>query len=353
MDQAKFKDIISNRHKGIVASVMRLLFRICSTFYSLIICLRNSLYNKGALKAHSVPKPVISIGNITAGGTGKTPLVIWLAKHLSDKYKPAVLTRGYKSQQTLLDEISMITDSCGAAIIVNSDRVAGANEAITSGADVLIMDDGFQHRRLARDIDIVTIDATHPFGYGKVLPAGLLREPLSFLKRAHAVIITRIDQASKHQLKELELKLIEINPSLVLARAVHKPITFIDANTMQIPIEQMQNKKAFAFCAIGNPGSFIETLKSLDIEITDSVFFDDHHHYSKTDFDSIVKLAQSSNADLILTTEKDYSKIQHGWITKNNINFAHLKVEIELITGCERITQLIDKALECKISTSA
>ena len=228
------RKLISGQHTGPGAGLLRLLLRMISVGYSFVVRLRNVLYSKGWLKVHHVDATVICVGNITTGGTGKTPLVIWVYNQIISHVRSqisdsryAILTRGYKATkdsgpktQDYSDEIAILAKSCPEAkVIVNPDRVTGATKAINEfGAKVLIMDDGFQHRRLARDIDIVTIDATQPFGYGKMLPAGLLREPVTALKRADVVVITRCDQIGETELDELEKRLQEIHPNIVDAR---------------------------------------------------------------------------------------------------------------------------------------
>jgi tetraacyldisaccharide 4'-kinase len=298
--------------------------------------------------------PVISVGNITIGGTGKTPLVACLVKYIASKKTCAILTRGYKAARNCVDEPAFLAQSAGnTPVVINPNRIAGAADAIRNGAEVLILDDAFQHRKLARDLDIVTIDATCPFGYGKVLPAGLLREPLSNLKRADAVIITRADQVQKNSLEEIQKTIKAINPSVVIATAIHKPLCIRDSNGRESPPAQLKDKKVFTFCGIGNPDAFSTTVKSIGAVITGSMIFDDHYHYSKSDIDRITANAGASNADLILTTEKDFSKIDTAWLTETAVQFAYLAVEIELLAGAERITELIDKAIAGKISTSA
>jgi tetraacyldisaccharide 4'-kinase len=194
---------------------------IAARGYSLVVRLRNFLYSKRRLKIHTADVPVISVGNITTGGTGKTPLVIWLCNTIYQKSKiknqkcgVAILTRGYKTRGTrdegpfdfaqgrrgTTDELAILAESCPQAkVIVNPDRAAAARRAVGFCAKVLVMDDGFQHRRLRRDLDIVTIDATCPFGYGRLLPAGLLREPVASLRRADAAVVTRCDQNSESE----------------------------------------------------------------------------------------------------------------------------------------------------------
>jgi tetraacyldisaccharide 4'-kinase len=353
LKQADLRDIISGQYQGAYAAFVRLVFRPLSGLYRLAVQTRNRLYDVGLFKTHSVAVPVISVGNITAGGTGKTPFVAWLAKYISSKKNCAILTRGYKAAPDSVDEPALLAQSAGnTPVVVNPNRVAGAGDAINNGAEVLVLDDGFQHRRLARDIDIVTIDATCPFGYNQILPAGLLREPVGSLKRADAVIITRADQVEKIKIDEIEKTVKAINPSLVIATAIHKPLCIRDSQAVESQPARLKDKKVFAFCGIGNPDAFIDTLKSLGAIITGSMIFDDHYHYSKSDIDRIVANAETLNTDLVLTTEKDFGKIDAAWLTQTPAKFAYIAVEIELLAGAERITELIEKAIAGKITTS-
>ena len=215
MNQEAFRKLVSGESSGLCAILLRFILGIAAHVYRVITWVRNFLYSKGWLKIHRADVPVISIGNITTGGTGKTPLVIRLCNFLRNSgSKCAILTRGYKADENYGDEPAVLAESCpGIQVVVNPDRVAGAAEAISKfGAKVLVMDDGFQHRRLVRELDIVAIDSTVPFGYGKLLPAGLLREPVDSLKRADAAVITRCDQVDEAELIQLEGKLKKVNP---------------------------------------------------------------------------------------------------------------------------------------------
>jgi tetraacyldisaccharide 4'-kinase len=209
LNQQCFHKLISGQPQCFGAVVLRIFLGGAAKLYAAVISLRNFAYSKGWLKIYKANVPVISIGNITTGGTGKTPLVIWLCNHLTKNYNCTILTRGYKATQNYSDESVILTETCpNAKVIVNPNRVVAARQAVDKfGANVLIMDDGFQHRCLARNLDIITIDATCPFGYGKMLPAGLLREPAAALKRADAAVITRCNQTSENELAELEKKL--------------------------------------------------------------------------------------------------------------------------------------------------
>lgn len=369
--EQSYRGLISGQKAGMGAGLLRLLLGFAACPYSSVVGLRNLLYSKGWLKAHRVDAAVISIGNITTGGTGKTPLVVWLYNLITQKsrlkaqnYDCAILTRGYKTTQNskletqnYMDEPAVLADSCpDAKVIVNPDRVAGAAEAIIKfDAKVLIMDDGFQHRRLARDLDIVTIDATEPFGYGKMLPAGLLREPVASLKRTGAVVITRCDQITEPELVELEENLRAVNSGMTIARSMHAPVYAKSADNKEIGIEQLNGKKIFAFCGIGNPDAFLDTIKAMRCELVGSKLYDDHYHYAEDCLADISEQAQRLGADLILTTQKDWTKVVSDFRSqildsKSSPPFAYLAIEIKFLAGEDKLTALIKETLAGRMS---
>jgi len=339
----------------LTAALLRLFLRLISCFYLVVILLRNLLYDKGWLKTYTPNTNVISVGNITAGGTGKTPLVIWLCRFFRQKnIRCAILTRGYKTKEgRLSDEPAILAERCPqAGVVVNPDRAAGAAEAVERlGADVLIMDDGFQHRRLNRNLDIVAIDATLPFGYKKMLPAGLLREPVTALKRADAVVITRCDQISGSELNKLEEKLQLINPDMVITRAIHAAVCAKSTNNREISLVELRNKKVYSFCGIGNPDAFVNTIKGLGTNLVGSKVYNDHHNYRDSDTADIYEEATYLGTDLVLTTEKDWKKIAVLPLIEINIPFAYLAVELKFLAGEDRLTGLIEDALGGKITT--
>jgi tetraacyldisaccharide 4'-kinase len=394
--EQSYRRLISGQSSGFGASILRFLLGIAAIGYSLVVRLRNFLYSKGLLKVHHVDSAVLCVGNITVGGTGKTPLVVWLCNLITQNPKLktqncrcAILTRGYKARaqenKNFKDEIAILADSCPEAeVIVNPDRVAGAAEATDKyAAEVLIMDDGFQHRRLARDLDIVAIDVTQPFGYGKMLPAGLLREPVSSLKRAGAVVITRCDQVTEAQLNELEQKLQATNPDIVIAKSIHAAVSVKYPEPSVIPakagiqkdnkkmdsclrracpvldtgndnIDQLKGKKVFAFCGIGNPDAFLNTIKNLGAELAGSKIYDDHYHYTDACLADISERAGELGADLILTTQKDWTKVISNSKfpiskSKSPPPFAYLAIEIKFLSGEDKLTALIKDTLAGKI----
>ena len=396
MNQHTYRKLISGQNAGAVAWLLRRLLRMASVGYAIGVGVRNFLYSRRWLKVHRVDAAVISIGNITAGGTGKTPLVVWVYKQIVSNFRYqisdarsqiadfecAILTRGYKAAkkprvetQEYGDEVPILTEGCPQAkVIVNPDRVAGAAEAIGRyGAKVLIMDDGFQHRRLARDLDIVAVDATQPFGYGKLLPAGLLREPVSSLRRAQAVVITRCNQVADAEVGELEEKLRTINPQMLIARSIHSPVCVEYPEVSVIPanagiqkdsekmdsclrrhdsIEQLRGKKVFAFCGIGNPDAFLGTIKALGCKLAGSRVYDDHYDYTQRSLADIYEQAEDLGANLILTTQKDWTRIARLAGGRPDVPLAYLAVEIKFLAGQDRLTSLIEKTLAGKISPS-
>lgn len=362
MNHDDFKKMISGQNTGLGAVLSRFFLRVASGGYSIVIALRNYLYSKEWLKIKKADAMVISVGNITTGGTGKTPLVIWLCKNLQQEKIPcAILTRGYKTQtkgqgtrddrrETKIDEPAILSEMCPQAqVIINPDRAAGAKEAVNRfGAKLLIMDDGFQHRRLARDIDIITIDATRPFGYDRLLPAGLLREPANSLKRADAVIVTRSNQVSESRLNKIEAKIQKVKQDMIIARAVHSPVCAKTTDGKEISIERLKGKKIFAFCGIGNPDAFINTIGELGAKIVGSKIYDDHYQYADKDIANICGEATNLKADLILTTQKDFSRLPIEKL-RTDIPFVYLAIELKIISGEDAITRLIKNVLAGKM----
>lgn len=379
LSQEIYHRLISGRSTGLGPMLLRFFLSIAAWVYSVIIRLRNFLYSRGWLKTYRVNAVIFSIGNITVGGTGKTPLVIWLYGYINHKSKiknqncgVSILTRGYKTRRAScvmrcakderntqyairganIDEPAILAQSCPQArVIVNPDRVVGAAEAFDKfGAKILIMDDGFQHRRLARDLDIVTIDAMRPFGYGKLFPAGLLREPVASLKRADAAIITRCDQVLESELNQIENALQAINSDMIIARSMHSPICAKTIGDKEIGLEGLRDKKIFAFCGIGNPDGFLKTIKKFNSNLVGSKIYNDHYRYTEKDISVICEKAKKLKADLILTTQKDWNRLPiENRKSKIDIPFAYLAIELKFVSGEDKITQLIESALAGKI----
>lgn len=297
-----------------MASMLRGILSAVEPCYIYIVSKRNRRFDAGK-GVRKLPRPVISIGNITAGGTGKTPVVRWLCEQLRAAGRhPAVLMRGYKSKYGVSDEQQMLAQALHSpndspiVVHVNPDRFAGGMEVLREHpeVDLFVLDDGFQHRKLHRDFDLVLINATEPFGFGHVHPRGLLREPLTELRRADAVLITRSDEVDPAKLVDIEREIARHCPGKPMVHASHAPVKLLDGQSTRA-IEELAGKRVFAFCGIGDPDSFFRAIKKRAGQVTRTRAFPDHHAYSEVDLVEIESAV--SGAEVLVTTEKDWAKL--------------------------------------------
>ena len=305
------QDVMSGEARGAGPAMLRFLLASAEPGYAGIMRVRNACYDAGWFGAHRLDRPVVSVGNITAGGTGKTPVVAWLVKRLMEVGRhPAVLMRGYKSIDGVSDEQALLAEAAATVVHAEGDRVAGGRKVIAEHpeVDVLVMDDGFQHRRLARDFDLVLLDATNPFGWNHVHPRGLLREPMRGLGRADAFLITRVDQASDAQRTALEQTIRRFNAVAPIFAARHAHLGFRAAD--DLPLSARGGRRFFAVAGIGNPRSLDVQLRQLPGEYAGHCWVGDHHAYTPGDLDEIRRQALAVNADTLLVTEKDWVKIR-------------------------------------------
>lgn len=304
---------MSGERRGPAAAAARAALTGASAVYSRIVAMRNARYDRDAHRAVGVGRPVISVGNITTGGVGKTPLIIWLAEQLlAMGRRPAVVSRGYKAKAgEPNDEMLMVSRRVPEAVCVaNPYRVAAAAFAVEEqNANVVLLDDGFQHRALARDLDIVLIDATAPFGYGRVLPRGLLREPLEGLARAHLLVITRCDAVTDGALAVIENTLRRYAPGAPILRCAHAVSGLTDLEGRPSDTDVASHASAVCFGAIGNPGAFAHTCEQLGFALAGRVWWPDHHDYTPADAQEVMSRARRVDADVLLTTEKDAVKL--------------------------------------------
>jgi tetraacyldisaccharide 4'-kinase len=335
-------DGIINRY-----SVFKIIASALSWPYCLIINFRNRLYDKKIIASVKLPCPVISIGNITVGGTGKTPCVIMMARMLqSHGFKPAILSRGYggnssKSVNIVSDGKNILLDSKTAGdepflmaqslknipIIVGSQRIKTGLVAINQfGANVLICDDALQHRKIFRDINLVLLDSQNPLSNGHVLPRGKLREPIAGLKRASAFLLTRTDETA--QADNINNKWAQMG-NIPIFTSIHKLQDVIKGDHReQWPISKLSGKKVYAFCGIAKPDSFQKSLLAARAQILSWDTFPDHHNYSRNELETIKNKFNNHKADIIITTQKDGMRLQNFPEFLNMIYLLRIEMEI-------------------------
>lgn len=331
------RQIMSGGRRGVAASLLRGALAAAEGPYAGVMRLRRWMYRHALLPSRQANVPVICIGNITTGGTGKTPMVAWVVARLKEAgRKPAILTRGYRPAGGKSDEAELLKRLCDTLVVVSADRQAGADQAVAAGADVLVMDDGFQHRRLRRDMDVVLIDATNPFGYGHCLPRGLLRECPSALRDAHAIVITRSDAAAKDELDALRQQISPLAPGGSIHLAVHRPTELISPDGGRLPLRALAGKKALAFCGLGNPEAFFATIRRLGVELAAWRALDDHAQYDSATADALCDQARAAGAQVLLTTQKDAVKAPAAGFS---LPMWQLVVEIEITEGGQELIQ--------------
>lgn len=320
---------------------------LCTLPVEAVARVRNIFYDHGILPTLKPPVPVISFGNLTAGGTGKTPAVIWCAGYLAERgLRPGVASRGYnpdaKSAGEPNDEAAVIAEALpDVPHVWNADRPAAVVSLVNDhGCNCVLLDDGFQHRRLHRVLDVLLVDAVNPFGHGYMLPRGYLREPVSSLRRATVVIITRSNLVSREQMESIRRRIWDIEEGVKLVEAVHRPTALVTADGEELDPEELQDKRVFAFCGIGNPYSFVVTLSNLGADVVGVKSFGDHHAYTDKDLDGVFKEAASRNAELVVTTQKD--RVKCGRREGSQVPLAELRVEFEIIRGRATIENVLD-----------
>ena len=329
-----------------------------SWIYKNVTTARNLLFDRGVLKSARLGAPVISVGNITVGGTGKTPLVALIAEMLSDQgLRVCVLTRGYgrrdPGKRVLVSDgspgaLPVSADEAGdepaelarklagkAVIVADADRNGAGQWALEAfGIDVFVLDDGFQHRQLQRDLDIVCIDATNPFGNFKTLPFGILRERAASLGRADLIVITRANLVSDDAVSTVKARVNELAPDTPVLVSRNE---FGGLKPLHLPSEP--DKPAFAFCALGNPGNFFDQLTAEKFDIRGTRRFPDHHRYTQNDADDLFSAATASGAEILITTAKDAVKLESltlslpCLVAENTLSFNDGNRLREMISG--------------------
>lgn len=343
MNEKTFHEIVSGRRRGPLASIARGLLWLAQGPYAVAVATRNRRFDRKRDAVTRVEVPVISVGNLTVGGTGKTPMVKWIATQLREHgVRVAILSRGYGAEEGAKNDEAIELEQALPDVphLQAPDRVASARVAIDElASQVLLLDDGFQHRRLGRDLDIVLLDATEPFGHGHLLPRGLLREPIASLARADVVCLTRANMASAKSRANFRQQVSEHATEAIWCEASHQPKRLLSTTGQEQPIASLAGKRVAAFCGIGNPDAFHRTLESLGIEIAAWRVFPDHHPYQRGDIAQLE--SDAKDVDLVLCTHKDLAKVQTARLGKTPL--WAIEVEIQLTVGEESLKARLEE----------
>ncbi len=343
----------------------RLLLDGLSLAYSGAISARRRLYEAGVFPSRRLPARVVCFGNISAGGTGKTSTVVAVAQELARAgRKPAILIRGYRrasrsSTPVVLakgrpftlaesgDEALMLyrmLEDEGVPVVVSPDRCASGRVATGElGADILLMDDGFQHFALKRDADVVLVNATAPFTSDHVLPRGNLREPASGLSRASAVVISHCELAQQSDIDRLRGEINRINPGAVIVESMHTPESFLDpATSRPVDLSALKGRPAVALSGIGDPSSFEGALRRMKVDLKQIWRYPDHHDFTAEE----LAAAQHARGGLpLVTTYKDFARFPEGWqqILGGGVLIFSVKIAF-LCDGWKRLMSVVDPA---------
>jgi len=313
LSAAEFREIVSGRRRGAKAALWRGLFRAAETPYSLAVRWRNRQYDRGRKPSERVGVPVVSVGNLTLGGTGKTPLVEWLARWLRARgVRVALVSRGYGADAGARNDEALELEQKLPDVphVQNPDRVAAARMAIAEfDSQFILLDDAFQHRRIHRDLDIVVIDALEPFGFGHVFPRGMLREPLAGLRRADAVVLSRADLVSGAERERIRAIVTRHAPGALWIEAAHVPRGLRNASGVEAAADSLAGQPVAAFCGLGNPASFRATLNRLGYDVVAQREYPDHFPYPREEVESLVQWAGGLTVRGVVCTHKDLVKL--------------------------------------------
>lgn len=335
-------NLATDRAKGLLALVLKALLFFLSILYGVLVTI---ICMFSRMRRSRFSCKVISVGNITLGGTGKTVLVEYICRILRDKgHKVAVISRGYKRPfcdskestaaaefNTMGDEPYMLTQNLpGVVVVVSKDRGRGIRRAIEEyGVDAVVLDDGFQQWKIHKDLEIVAIDALNPFGNSHLLPRGILRQPRVTLKLADIIVLTKTDFSP--EVAKLKAYISRVNPKALLVETKHSPVGFYNIRTPETLLapELFRGKKVMIFSGIGDPSSFEQLLKELGVIIALKLVFPDHHPYTPDDINKIARLSRSKKIDTIITTQKDAMRLTQGL----GVEISALRIQLQVTSN--------------------
>lgn len=373
--QTYFIDLVHSKEvDGLFPHLIMGILYIFSLIYGLLVNIKLAGYKYGIFQKQKLDCFVISLGNVTVGGTGKTPTAQRLARDIRDMgYRVVILNRGYRAKWH--GEVGIVSDGkrlhMDAAeagdeaymlakhlpevpVLIGAERAKTGRYAIEHfGAEVAILDDGYQHWQLERDLDILLVDAVNVFGNGYILPRGTLREPISHISRADICLMTKVDQAAAGSCDYIRETVHRYNPEARIVESIHQPRCFIPLTewyvniaSQGIDIAQMRGKRIMAVSAIGNPASFEQTLSDLGAVIIESLRYPDHHDYAMSEMTDIFQQAENAGAEAIVITEKDAVKIPADVAREKwSIPIYVICVEVNFQKGSEGLADLLKKRL--------
>ncbi len=342
-----FRELVSGRRRGVGPSVLRGFLRAGEYFYAWAVRWRNRRYDRGLTPVFKADVPVVSVGNLTLGGTGKTPLVRWIAQWFADHgVRVAVVSRGYGAQKGRANDEALELQKSLPLVphLQNPDRVAAVREAMTSlSIQAVVLDDAFQHRRMCRDLDIVLLDALEPFGFDHVFPRGTLREPIEGLQRAHTVILSRADCLDPADRKLVWQQVRHHAPEAVCAEVTHAPCRLFSAQGTNAPLDKLQGQSVAAFCGIGNPAGFRHTLEGCGCRVLGFRTFPDHYAYTSSDIEDLTAWAARLGASCMLCTGKDLVKMPVEQLGERKL--WAVGIELEFLSGREALEAQLHQLL--------
>ena len=374
--QAYLYQLVHGKETGILGKLILLFLRVSSWLYGAGLTFKLNLYRWGLRKRYKLPCKVISLGNVTVGGTGKTPTAQRLAAIIRDMgYRVVLLNRGYRAKwrgtvglvfdgkRTFMtaseagDEAFLLAKNLpGVPVVIGRNRAVTGEYAVKElKAQVVILDDGYQHWQLMRDLDIVLIDTLNVFGNRYLLPRGTLREPLAHLDRAHACLLTKVDQSSPDTRDIIRSTVHQYNQDAAIIESVHQPRHCIEIREwyqghppQKLPLSKIAGVKVMALSAIGNPSSFEQTIADIGACVVASARYEDHHDYTMVEMQQVMQEAVEAGVKAIITTEKDAVKIPAEFIHSDRpLPVYILGIELRFMDGCyEQLLELIRRVVE-------
>ncbi len=340
----KWQRIVSGQSQGLLPATARVGLQLLSWPYGAAVAIRNRAFDRGWKRVARFTVPIVSVGNLTLGGTGKTPMIAFLAKWFRSKsLRVAIVSRGYGAGKLEKNDEAMELEKLLPEVphFQHRDRCSAIEQAKkVHQSQVILLDDGFQHRRVYRDLDIVLLDATNPFGYEQLFPRGLLREPLSSLRRAHVIFASRADLVERQTLAYIRNTVLRYSPKAAWGECCHQPKHFQNHSGTLVDLDHFVHQPCFAFCAIGNPNAFFQTLRALGITVVGTHTFPDHHRFHSDDFGNLLEAAQRAGAKVLLCTAKDLVKCSNDYL--GGLPLWSLVVEMQCREGWHPLSDRLE-----------